>query len=488
VKKGEVRLTISGDPKKLESALNRSSRHIQQYSKHINRTEKHITTFGKKSINTFRKVGPSIRRSFGGIKGIVGTMGLVAAGKKVMDYEKRLFRLAAQANVPKKRILELRKELFDMGKATHQKPGELLSYIEAIVERTGNFDFAVQSLKDMGRVGTASGAAMGDLGATAANLQQKLGIIPKQLFQMFDILASQGEHGAFTLQNMANLFERLLSAGVRFNIKGVEGMRKFGAFLQIAKQGTGTAEQATTAVEGVIRELLQLDKIKKIIKLTGFKVFDEDEYKKSKKIILKDFDVVLKEIVRRTEGNEIKLGQIFGQESIRAIAPLARIYRETGSFEQFDKFIKMGGDGSQIMKDFNLMASATATKVKDFGTKLHELLDTKFAKPVEKFGNALEKFTAFLEKIERSEGGVGWKILEDLAAPYAIGPVAKDMKIGHPQGFGWEMLRGLAETYAEKISVANDIDLTVNIQKDRITAETNDMKTKVKVNLPRGEF
>ena len=375
----EVKVILSGDPRGLRTALNRSG--------------KNVNTFGRKTISVFNRVGKTIQnvgdRYMTRFSGIIGGAAIALAGKSVIDFDAKLARLAIQANLTGKQMLELKNELFEVGDATKQDPGALLEGVEAIVERTGNFKFATASLKDMAIVASATGAEMASIGATASNLQEKMGIDPSNIMTVFDILAGQGKKGSFTLTNMASLFERLLSAASRFDIKGVSGMRKFGAFLQIARRGTGSSEQAATAVERTIADMIS--KAGKIRKETGFSIFDEEKSREAGRSVLKDFDVVLKEIIKRTKGDTVTLGEIFGEESIRAVTPLATSFQKFGDFREMDEFINIGGDGTAIMKDFAFWSEQSAAKVDRFQGQLKRFANENLAKPIELFTAALEK-------------------------------------------------------------------------------------------------
>lgn len=354
----------------------------------INRTEQRIVGFGNKTLATVNRVNASLQ----GISGL-GAMGLGLSGgvalKGVIEFDARLARLSIQAGLSRKEMFDLKDQLFQVGEATHQAPGDLLAGIEQIVEKTGNFKFAIGSLKDMGIVASATGSRMEHIGATASNLQEKMGITQDQVLEVFDVLNAQGKLGSFTLQNMAAMFERLLSSAARFDVQGVKGMRSFGAFLQIARRGAGSSEQATTAVERTVSDLIQ--NAGKIQEATGFSIFDADKSKKAGRAVMKEFDLVLKEVITRTNGDVTKLQKIFGEESIRAITPLSQSFQKFGGFKEFDAFVKMGGDGAMTMKDFAFWSEQTTTKISDLRTQLSKFANENLAYPVELLTSALDK-------------------------------------------------------------------------------------------------
>jgi len=492
LRKNEVRLILRGNDKSLTRTLRRAG--------------SRIAVFGKRSIRRLRKVGNVLKRSFGGVGLLAGVYVLYRVGKAVLDLDTRLARLVTQANKPLKAMDSLRDSLFAIGKATHQQPGDLLSSVEAIVERTGNFDFAVESLRQMGIVATASGAELENVGATASNLMEKMGIKPTGIITVFDILAAQGKKGAFTLQNMAGMFERLLSSASRVGIKGVDGIRKFGAFLQIARRGVGNTEQATTAVERVISNLIA--KSGELEAASPGLLFRIDESGKEQ---FRDFDKILKDIIEKTstlgkKQQGITLQKIFGERGIRAITPLVQSFEKFGDFREFDKFIEYGGDGIKIMEDFNKISSTTGKKAEDLGIKLQEIIKNIFTtERIKTIGQMIDKLNKLLDVVNKG----GWHKVPETIAFYAQGKANKledylkrEVLPHHlytaPMGSVWapafQPWLSKFSGFEEKETappIENTINLEVKIDQDRgrIFTKVDNMHTKVNVKpLPRGNL
>lgn len=374
--KNEAEIVLSASERKLVEGLRRG--------------EKAINTFGERARDSFRRTGAVINhvsdRYMTRFNTVLSGAGLALAGKAVIDFDSKLARVAIQAGLSGKQMMGLKGQLFEIAKATSQSPTDLLEGVSAIVERTGNFKFAVASLKDMGIVASATGARMEDIGATASNLQEKMGILPEQIMPVFDILNEQGKQGAFTLQNMASMFERLLSAANRFDVQGVAGMRQFGAFLQIARRGTGSSEEATTAVENTFNDILS-----KAEKLQdwGVQIIDPAKSKKAGRQVFRDFDQVLKDIIKKSNGDMLVLQKIFETRSMRAISPLVKSFKEFGDFREMDNFSKMGGSGAAVMKDFAFWSEQTAAKLGDMKTQLSEFANKNLAGPIWLLNKAL---------------------------------------------------------------------------------------------------
>jgi TP901 family phage tail tape measure protein len=358
----------------------------------IRSSGKNIETFGRKSIAVFQRVGRTINtvsdRYLTRFNGLIGGAALLYAGKGVIDLDARLARLAITAGKGAEMLVGLKKELFAISAQTYTPVGDLVDYINVIVAKTGDLDFAMKTLKEAGTVSAATGTSMENLGAVAANLSEKLKIKPGDYLKAMDILNLGAKAGAIEFKDFAAQMEVIASATGRFNLEGLKGVRTLSAWVQVSKKSNASADETATAIKGSISEMLTVEKIKDMQKL-GFNPIDVVASKKAGVTVMKDIEDVIKGIVKATKGDEIKLGQIFGLRSITAFTDLAREFRATGRFDTFDKFAQQGGDGVETMKDFHFWSKQTAAQITNMKTELSKFTNTNLALPVEILNKAL---------------------------------------------------------------------------------------------------
>lgn len=367
----ELLVRLRGDNRSLDSSLSSSERKMMSFGKRI-RSE--FDQIGKMAMGLGERLANPIT-------GLVTGAGLTMVTKHAIDLNSQVARLAIASNRTGKEFFKIKDAMYDIGLATHQSPGALLEGIDAIVQRTGNFDFAVDSIKTLGIVASASNSSVAAIGATASNLQEKMDITSGQLLGVFDILAAQGKQGAFTLEMMSNEFERLLSAATLMSIKGEDGMRKFGAYMQLMKRGYGTAAETSTAIKTSLTEMIS--KAGQIKSVTGFEIFNKDK-------TTKDFELIVKEIITRTKGDKQKLKKIFGDTTITGINAVAESWLKHGDWREWDNLKKAGGNGAMIMKDFAFWSDQTQAKLDDTRVLLSKIADTHLAKPLEGLNKALD--------------------------------------------------------------------------------------------------
>jgi TP901 family phage tail tape measure protein len=419
-------LVLGANVSRLRSGLNAGSREVQ--------------SFTTRTRTMMMGMTAGIKRSLGSIPGqlglVGGTAGLFALGRNIIKFDEQLIRLGNQGNMTRKALMGLREETFQVALQTGLSRSDIVTGMNQIIERTGNVKFAVATFNDLAIASRATGAEMVDLGGLASQLDEKFNIKPEGLMAALDILTGQGEAGAYTLKNLAGLAPRLFSTAARLNMTGENDLRRIGAFSQIAMAGTGTAEEATTAVERTLSALIEKEKQIKI--KIGFDIRDD----KGK---FKPLDEMLKGVVKAAKGDEAKLQDIFGEMGIRAVSQLSSAFRKTGKFERLDEFVLGSYDGTIARYFETSMQSISAQlgRMVALGEKLGEssmfpslqkinaAMQTLLANP-EKLKQLDARFQSLGKAIGEMVGWLGkaiehWKVLLGIFAVYKIGKIGLGM-------------------------------------------------------------
>lgn len=385
----DVKLSLSGDNKKLKRVLTDSERATARFEK------KSLSNFGKfrngLNNNSFANglTSPFV--------GLLATGAVLAAGKQIVDFDSKLARLAIQGNITAEEQIKLREEIIKTANATGQGWNRMLGSSDAIVQRLGDMGLARDLMKDLGIAATATGAPMEDLGALAANLYQKIGISKDEMFSALNSLTAQGKMGAFTLEHMAAQGERLFAAASRFDIKGLDRFKKFGALVQISQMGTGSPEQATTAIEGMLSDIIS--KYKQIRKFTGVDIFTDSSRKN-----LKDMDLIIKGIITGAGGDKTIMQKIFGRESVRGISMLVDSYNKTGGFALFDDIASADAkQGAILMADFARYSKEAAPQLQRVANLGRKFADQALSPSIKRFADAFSNISdAKMERYTKS--------------------------------------------------------------------------------------
>lgn len=313
----------------------------------------------------------------------------IGAVRQVGNLEERFVQLGIQAGKTAEEIAVLKKKVYEVAKAPEIRvnPDQLISAVEKIVEKTGDLDLAMENLHTIGATISASGSAGEDIGAMIADLQEKFSIRGKTGFlEMLDTLVLQGKAGAYTLQYMSKEAPKTTAAYAALGRTGSQAGAEMGALLQMSMKGTGEAAQAATAFERLMSELVsESDKLKK----NGIQLWDPEQLKLGKKIARSVPDVI-KEIMRASKGDPEKLGKIFGQESIRALTAIQVEFQQTGDFATLDKFLKIQGNGKQLMADSAEKALTFNAALRSLSATWQQFADNQLSGPVKNLTEALD--------------------------------------------------------------------------------------------------
>lgn len=331
----------------------------------------------------------------------------LGTAKMVMDLELRFVRLGIQAGKGAEEIDALKRSIFDVAQASDIRvdPGQITGAIEAIVEKTGDLGFARDNLRNIALAIQATGAEGSAIGEIMAEFQ-KMGVkAPQEVLRAIDTLNVQGKEGAFTLNNLAALGPRVITAYTALGRTGVPALREMGAALQVIRMGTGEARQAATAFEAVLRTLADPEKIKELKAVAGIDVFDPEKLKKGERV-LRPINELMVEIVKKSGGDMVKLNQVFDAEAVRAFNQAASEFRRTGQLETLEKFMRVQGDGKTTMEDSARAAQTASAAITNLFTAWKRFADSNLTGPIQSLANLLNSLSS--EKMNTVMQSLKW--------------------------------------------------------------------------------
>lgn len=364
----------------------RAQRYSQSLGKFSSEGRRHLNALSRASDVYGRTLDRLGNRYTALISGATLTM----ATRQVGAFNDRLLRMGIQAGVTDQKIAGLKQSILSAAEDRNilVDPDEILGGLEAIVEKTGDLKFAEANIRNIGLAIQATGAQGGAIGEILAEFQ-KMGIIdPSQVMEAMDILNVQGKEGAFTLQNIAALGPRVITAYTAAGRSGVGALREMGAALQVIRQGTGSSEMAASAFEAVMRTLTDPAKIKELQKLTGISVFDPEKLKAGQKA-LRPINELMAEIVQKTRGDITQIGLVFDAEAMRAFNSAASEFSRTGSLASLEKFYSVQADGTTTTKDAARAATSFGASMTLLSIAGRRFADSNLAEPIKEFAHWL---------------------------------------------------------------------------------------------------
>lgn len=316
-----------------------------------------------------------------------GTM--YAAVKSAAAMETRLARLGIVADKSNEEMRKLNEEIYNIAqnRSINVSADSIISGMEQIVAKTGDFDAAAENIKNLGLVISATGASGEDAGAMIADLIEKFGIkTPKELLETLDLLASQGKAGAFELADLATQGNRVMSAYAGIGRTGKTATAELGALMQIIRKGVGSSEQAATALEAYMRALNDVQ-TRERLKNSGISLFEADDPKKMRSAV-----EIMKDVIAKANGDVAKIGRVFtSSEAMRAFSAASLEFQKTKSFGSLDSFMNVNADSTTLIGDSERMAATFDSSVVSLKTAVERFSNAALAEPIKDLADALNK-------------------------------------------------------------------------------------------------
>lgn len=365
------------------------SRQMRQYERNWTRFSK----TGQRQMGMLKRsvqvVGNGIDRLGNRYTALLTGAAGVGTANYVIGLERRFTRLGIQADISAEKVDGLKKRIFEASRAPNIRvdPSEITAAIEAIVEKTGDLEFAENNIRNIGYAIQATGAQGTAIGEIMAEFQKMGIVIEKDVLTAIDTLNVQGKQGAFTLQNVAALGPRVVTAYTSMGRTGIPAIKEMGAALQVIRQGTGSAEMAATAFEALMRTLGDADKVK-MLQQGGIKIFDPEALKEGREV-LRPINEIISEIIRRTGGKKTLLSTVFDAEAMRAFNASAAEFQRTGTLESLDKFMSVQADGNATMKDSARAADDAAAAMDSLASAWKQFADANLTQHIQSLADAI---------------------------------------------------------------------------------------------------
>lgn len=311
-----------------------------------------------------------------------------AAVKQAAALETRLTRLALTAGKSDKEIKQLNDRLWAIAQERdiNIDPSQLMSAVEQIVEKTGDMDLAADNMRNIAYAISAAGIEGADAGKMIGDMFEKFNIRSSdQMLQALDKLSNQGKEGAFTLKDMASQGERVFSAYASIGRGGADAVAEMGALLQMIKKGTGSPEQAATALEAYLRALNDVQTRQKLTQ-AGIQLTDPQDPKR-----LRSAADIMKDIIKKADGETWRISSVFNGQALRAFSSATNEFNQTKAFDGLDGYLNVVSDGKSLMNDSARVAATFESAVTSLITAVKKFSNGQLAEPIQKLANALNK-------------------------------------------------------------------------------------------------
>lgn len=332
-------------------------------------------------LKSVRAVG-SAALAMTGIGGAALAASSISQATKLDDMSRRIAIQGRAAGTQGMDPNVMRKQFTQTGIATGLAPEDVAAGVSKYVDRTGDVEGGMRHMGTMATISQASGARMEDVADTTWALKQA-GITSKEDVQSsLSTLYGQGKSGSFKLADNAQFMPELIASGKDFGIRGKEGVKSLGGFLQVAQDATGNSDKSATALIDVFAELTKhASKMATGEQFSGHKVnvYEKGDAKNGARNI-RD---IIGDTLTASRGNSSQVEEVLGIRGMPAMKGMLSTFKDTrlaalkggdsdtvATKKGHDAALKMWDDRADAGMDFKEVQRDAGDAMKGFGAQM----------------------------------------------------------------------------------------------------------------------
>jgi hypothetical protein len=204
-------------------------------------------------------IGKGMRLAGDGMMALGATaaaaLNIQGAVREAMDAEHALYRIANIAEWSTDKLKAVQAEVLGLTSRTNQSQMSLLDGLNDLLAKGMNEDKARALLLDIGRTATAASADVKDLSSALFSAVDIAEVPISEASKLMDGLVTAGKEGAFELKAMARYLPSVLASTSALGMGGRLGVNQAAAWLQVARKGAGTEEEAATNFQNFLMKL-----------------------------------------------------------------------------------------------------------------------------------------------------------------------------------------------------------------------------------------
>jgi hypothetical protein len=284
----------------------------------LNAAKKSLTNLGSEA-KTAAKFGLALGGSFS----------LATAAKDALSLESKYKNMAFAIRAGTGEAVkwqDIQARIQTTALATHQANEDVAASFDSIREETGSLKFTEGAIGAVGRMATITGESMGLFADLAGTAFEKFGIRADETEEALSSIYSLANRGGLKLEEMAEKFSLLGSAGKIAGATGLAGMRRVLGMTSFAEEATGNKRQATAATAGMFEELSNPETAKRIGKALHINLLDKKGNVKA---------TALDQILAKTGGEAQRIMPLAGGATQKVLVELGKVYKQ--GFEASDK-------------------------------------------------------------------------------------------------------------------------------------------------------
>ncbi|PSU49488.1 phage tail tape measure protein [Photobacterium frigidiphilum] len=340
--------------------------------------------FAKKNKKAMTLVKTSTAAAGRGIDALgnryVGMATAFATGatvRNVAAFDSQMTRIGTNAKLSSEQVDVLTKSIEDFSTQSDIRidTTTLASGVDTLLGKTGDLEFVMDNLENMGVFMQAFGADAESTGALFAQFREKGIRDSEAVMQTIDELYGQFAIGSVSVKDLAGISEQLFAT---YQAKGPEAITQMSALVQLFAKAKGNANESLTSIQAVFNTFSD----KKKVEFLDSK--DIEVFKKGTKELREPAELLL-EILEAANNNPMALGDVFDQTAIQGLASLY-------SQENKELLLQMVSGTGELGSTQEAAATNAATlnsSMTSLNNSFNKFANQRLAEPIEELADAI---------------------------------------------------------------------------------------------------
>ncbi|WP_224055305.1 phage tail tape measure protein [Vibrio penaeicida] len=300
-----------------------------------------------------------------------------ATVRNVAAFDAQMVRIGTNAKLSSEQVAVLTKSVEDLSTQSDVRIDTtvLASGVDTLLGKTGDLEFVMDNLENMGVFMQAFGADAESTGALFAQFREKGIRDSEAVMQTIDELYGQFAIGSVSVKDLAGISEQLFAT---YQAKGPEAITQMSALVQLFAKAKGNANESLTSIQAVFATFSDKKKVEFLDK-QGIAVFKEGTRE------LREPVELLLEVLDAAKNDPLKLGDVFDQTSLQG---LSSIYSQ----ENKDLLKQMTSGTGELGATQEAAAKNAATlnsAMTSLNNSFNKFANQRLAEPIQELADAI---------------------------------------------------------------------------------------------------
>ncbi|MCW8334266.1 phage tail tape measure protein [Vibrio paucivorans] len=309
--------------------------------------------------------------------GLVATFVTGATVRNVAAFDAQMVRIGTNAKLSSDQVDVLTQSIEDFSTQADIRidTTTLATGVDTLLGKTGDLEFVMDNLENMGVFMQAFGADAESTGALFAQFREKGIRDSEAVMKTIDELYGQFAIGSVSVKDLAGISEQLFAT---YQAKGPEAITQMSALVQLFAKAKGNANESLTSIQAVFATFSDKKKVEFLDK-QGIAVFKEGTKE------LREPVELLLEVLDAAKNDPLKLGDVFDQTSLQGLSSIYSQENKDLLLQMTSGTGELGATQEAAAKNASTLNSAMTSLNNSF----NKFANQRLAEPIQELADAI---------------------------------------------------------------------------------------------------